>query len=538
MNRRSLLAAGAAAALAPAALAPAMGPLARPALAQPALAPPAGRVLKFVPQANLANADPVWSTVTVAANHAHMIWDQLWTFDESLTPRLQMLAGAIISEDKLTWRLALRDGLAFHDGAPVRGVDCIASLSRWMKRDGMGQRIASQLNEMRAVNDRTFEIVLKKPFPLLPMALANNCHMMPERVAKTDAFTQITDFTGSGPFRFVQNEWVSGSRAVYVKNDKYIPRNEPPSNMAGGKVVNVDRVEWIIMPDPATAAAALQTGEVDWLERPLADLIPVLNRARDVKVEDTDLLGELGIVRPNHIQPPFNAVKLRQALLAIADQKDYLAAVMGPDSPYTTQPVGIWTPGTPLATSAGMDKITGKRDLAAAKQLVAESGYKGERVVLMAPSDFPTLNALAQVTKSLCDQLGLNTEMVVNDWGSLIQRRASREPVEKGGWSIFCTSGGGFTSSNPAVYTSLWGMGDKAWFGWYASPKMEALRDAWYVAPDLASQQKLAAEMQVLAFEEVPFIPTGMWRSPIARRSNVNGILKASRPLFWNLKKA
>ncbi len=524
MKRRSLLAGAAA-----------LGATAQ--LARPAIAQGAARVLKFVPQANLANADPVWTTATVAANHAHMVWDQLWTFDEQMLPRLQMLAGVTTSDDRLTWRLALRDGLAFHDGEPVRAVDCIASLLRWMKRDGMGQRIASQLNEMRVVNDRSFDIVLSKPFPLLPMALANNCHIMPERIAKTDAFQQITEYVGSGPFRFVKEEWVSGSRAVYLRHDKYIPRSEAPSNMAGGKVVNVDRVEWIIMPDPATAAAALQTGEIDWVERPLADLIPVLSRNREVVVDNTDLLGELGIVRPNHLHPPFNNVKLRQALLMVADQKDYLAAVMGPDSPFTTQPVGIWTPGTPLASDAGMEKVTGRRDIAAARKLVAESGYKGERLVLMAPTDFPTLNAIAQVTRALCDQLGLNVEFVATDWGSLIQRRASREAVEKGGWSIFCTSGGGFTSSNPAVYTALWGTGEKAWFGWYNSPGMEALRDAWYDAADLPTQQRLGREMQVLALEEVPFVPTGMWRSPIARRSNVTGILRAARPLFWNLRK-
>ena len=511
--------------------------LAQPALAQPSLALAPSRVLRFVPQANLANPDPVWTTATVAANHAHMVWDQLWAFDEALTPRFQMLAGVTTSDDRLTWRLALRDGLVFHDGEPVRAADCVASLARWMKRDGMGQRIASQLNEMRVVSDRSFEIILSRPVPLLPMALANNCHMMPGRIAATDAFQQITAYVGSGPFRFLHDEWVSGARAAYAKFDKYVPRSETPSNMAGAKVVNVDRVEWIIMPDPATAAAALQTGEVDWVERPLADLLPVLRRTRDVVVADNDLLGELGIVRFNHLQPPFNAVKLRQALLAIADQKDYLAAVMGVDSPYTTQPVGIWTPGTPLATDAGMEKITAKRDLAAAKQLVAESGYNGEKIALMAPTDFPTLNALAQVTRALCDQLGLNVEYVATDWGSLIQRRASREPVTRGGWSIFCTSGGGFTSSNPAVYTALWGTGAKAWFGWYDSPAMEALRDAWYQAPDLPAQQRLGREMQVLAFDEVPFVPTGMWRSPLARRSNVTGILRAARPLFWNLRK-
>jgi len=527
MQRRTLLAGAAA-----------LGAAGSIGLARPAIGQGAARTLRFVPQANLANPDPVWTTTIVAANHAHMVWDQLWNFDESLTPRLQMLAGATTSADGLTWTLTLRDGLMFTDGAPVRSADCIASLLRWMKRDGMGQRIAGQMNEMKAVNDKTFEILLKKPFALIPMAFSNNCHIMPERMAKTDAFQQITEYVGSGPFRFIRDEWVSGSRAVYIKNDKYVPRSEAPNNMAGGKVVNIDRVEWHITGDPSSAAAAIQTGELDWIEQPLADLLPVLARAPGVTVETTDLFGNAGLIRFNHLHPPFNNVKLRQAVLAMVDQKDFLAAIIGVNSPLAQAGVGVFTPGTPLASDAGMEKITGKRDLAAAKKLVAESGYKGEKVVIMAPTDFAVINAMAQVTAQLCRDLGLNVDYVATDWGALVQRRASREPVEKGGWSIFCTYGDGFTFSNPAVYTALWGTGDKAWFGWYNSPKMEALRDAWYDAPDMATQQRLGREMQVLAFDEVPFAPLGLWRQPIARRNNVTGILKATRPLFWNVRKA
>jgi len=527
MQRRSLLTGAAA-----------LGVSGATGLPRPAFSQAASRTLRFVPQANLANPDPVWTTTIVAANHAHMVWDQLWNFDEGLTPRLQMLAGATISDDKLTWRLTLRDGLNFTDGVPVRSQDCIASLTRWMKRDGMGQRIASQLNEMKVISDTTFEIILKKPFALLPMAFSNNCHIMPERMAKTDAFQQITEYIGSGPFRFIRDEWVSGSLAVYMKNDKYIPRSEAPSNMAGAKVVHLDRVEWHVTGDPSSAAAAVQKGEIDWIEQPLADLLPVLARAQGVVVETTDLFGNIGIIRFNHLHPPFNNIKLRQAVMAMVDQKDYLAAIMGADSKLTQPGVGVFTPGTPLASDAGMEKLTSKRDLAAARKMVAESGYKGERVVILAPTDFAVINAMAQVTASVCKEIGLNVEYVATDWGALVQRRASREPVEKGGWSIFCTYGDGFTFSNPAVYTALWGTGEKAWFGWYNSPKMETLRDAWFEALDLATQQKLGREMQALALEEVPFIPLGLWRQPIARRSNVTGILKATRPLFWNIKKA
>ncbi len=527
MKRRSLLTGAAA-----------IGVAGATGLPRPALSQAASRTLRFVPQANLANPDPVWTTTIVAANHAHMVWDQLWNFDERLSPQLQMLAGATTSADGLTWTLTLRDGLMWHDGERVLSRDCVASLLRWMKRDGMGQRIAAQMNEMTTVDDKTFQILLKKPFALIPMAFANNCHMMPERMAKTDAFQQITEYVGSGPFRFVRDEWVSGSRAVYVKNDKYLPRNEAPNNMSGGKVVNIDRVEWIITGDPSTAASAVQTGEIDWVEQPLADLLPVLGRAPGVVVETTDLFGNAGLIRFNHMHPPFNNQKLRQAVLAVVDQNDFLAAIIGANSPLAQAGVGVFTPGTPLASDAGMEKITGKRDLAAARRLVAESGYKGERAVIMAPTDFAVINAMAQVTAQVCRDIGINVDYVATDWGALVQRRASREPVEKGGWSIFCTYGDGFTFSNPAVYTALWGMGERAWFGWYNSPKMEALRDAWFDAPDLATQQRLGREMQILALDEVPFVPLGLWRQPIARRANVTGILKATRPLFWNVKKA
>jgi peptide/nickel transport system substrate-binding protein len=527
MKRRSLIAGAAA-----------LGVSGAAGLPRPAYSQAANRVIKFVPQANLTSPDPVWTTAIVTANHAHMVFDQLWTFDEGLTPHLQMLAAAETAPDGKRWRLTLRDGLAFHDGEPVRSKDCIASLTRWMKRDGMGQRIAAQMEEMKVVNDKSWDIILKKPFPLLPMAFANNCHMMPERLAQTDAFQQIPEVVGSGPFRFLRDEWVAGSRVAYARNEKYVSRSEKPSNMAGAKIVNIDRVEWHITTDPATAAAAVQTGEIDWVEQPLSDLLPVLRRARGVVIEPKEIFGNIGIVRFNHLHPPFNNQKLRQALLAVTDQKDYLAAVMGPDSDLTQAGVGVFTPGTPLASDESMDKLNGPRDLAAAKKLVAESGYKGERAVVMAPTDFAVINALAQVTRANCEKIGINVDYVATDWGALVQRRASRESVEKGGWSIFCTYGDGFTFSNPAVYTALWGTGEKAWFGWPTSPRIEALRDAWFDAPDLAAQQKLGREMQKVAFEEVPFIPTGLWRLPIARRSNVTDILAGTRPLFWNLKKS
>jgi len=507
--------------------------LAAPALAQP------NRTLRFVPQGNLPSPDPVWTTAIVVRNNAFMIWDTLYGIDENLVAKPQMVAGHEVSQDGLRWVLTLREGLKFHDGEPVRSADCIPSITRWARRNGFGQQLLAQLDEMRALDDRRFEIRLKSPFPVLPYALGSEaCFIMPERMARTDPFQQITEFVGSGPFRFVRDEWVSGVRAVYAKFEDYVPRQEPASFLAGGKNVHFDRVEWAIMPDPAIAAAALQTGEVDWIEQPLSDLLPQLRQARGVVVDTkVDLLGSVGLIRFNHLHPPFNNPKLRRALLPAIDQDDFMAAVMGSERELARTGVGVFPLGTPLANDAGLEALTGKRDVELAKRLVRESGYKGEKVVLLSPSDFPVVQAIAQVTRDVYERVGLNVEYVSADWGTVIGRRNSREPVEKGGWSTFVTYGGGLTFANPAAYTALRGNGPDAWFGWPTSPRLEELRAAWYRAPDLEAERALARQIQTIVWDEVPFIPIGQWYQPIARRSDVTGILRSTYPLLWNARR-
>jgi peptide/nickel transport system substrate-binding protein len=505
-------------------------------LARPAVAGGAS-VLRYVPQANLANPDPIWTTATVAQLHGYMVWDTLFGVDEGLVGRPQMLAGSDTSSDGLTWTMTLRDGLLWHDGETVLSRDCIASLQRWGKRDGFGQRLISQTAEMKVVDDKTFTIRLTKPFPVMGYALgANGCFMMPERIAKTDAFTQISEYVGSGPFKFLKNEWVSGASAAYAKFDTYMPRQEAPSYFAGGKVVNFDRVEWVIMPDPATAAGALQRGEVDWWENPLFDLLPMLKTAPGIKIEVLDPLGALGVVAVNHTQPPFDNPKLLQAMLVAINQQDYLDAVLG-DQQSLGRTAGFFIPGSPLANDVGMDKILGKRDVALAKKLVAESGYKGEPVVLMSPSDQPQLTAMAQVTDAFYKSIGLNSVYTSMDWGTLVSRRASHEPSDKGGWNSFCTTWGGLNVSNPGSHFPLRGNGAGGWFGWPTDPAMEALREKWFEAADVPAQQAVCKDMQRLAFQDLPFFPTGAWFTPTGYRNNLTGFVKAGFMLFWGVKR-
>ena len=529
MKRRNLLAGGAAAGL--------VGGLARPSIAQGT----AARTLKFIPEGNLANADPIWTTTTVARNHGYMIYDTLFGVDSALTPQPQMCSGYDLSADKLTWTFRLRDGLKFHDNEPVRGVDCIASIARWAKRDGFGQRMAAQLDSMAAPDDRSFTIKLKSPFPLMLTALgkaaANVCFIMPERVAKTDAFTQISDFTGSGPFRFLKNEWTPGSLAAYARFEGYVPRQEAPSFTSGGKIANFDRIEWNIITDAATSAAAMQTGEEDWWQQPIGDLLPQLRGAKGVKVVPMTRFGSVEIIRFNQLYPPFDNVKMRQALLHVVSQKDYMQAGYGDDPTLYKTDVGVFTPGSPAATDLGMSVLTGPRDFDLAKRLVAESGYKGEKVTILAPTDYPFLEAFCEVTRDLLGKIGVAVDYVATDWGTVVQRRASKAPPAQGGWNIFSTGWEGLNLDDPGGHYPIIGSGQDAWFGWPSSPKMEQLRSDWFNAPDAPAQKKATDAIQSLVWEEVPYIPLGQFFQPAAMRDNITGVLDSPFPIFWNAKK-
>jgi peptide/nickel transport system substrate-binding protein len=507
-------------------------------LTQPAEAQP--KTLKFVPEADLRSLDPIWTTAYITRNYGYMVYDTLFAVNEKFEVQPQMVDKWTLSDDKLTYTFTLRDGLKWHDGQLVKSGDCIASIDRWSKRDPLGQKLAELTDSWSALDDKTFTLKLKKPFALALDALAkpssNVPFIMPERIAKTDAFTQITDSIGSGPFKLVKEEWVPGNKVVFVKNTDYVPRKEPPSWASGGKVVKVDRVEWLYIPDSATAAAALNAGEVDWWQMAPPDLVPLLAKNKDIKIENTDPLGSMGIIRFNQLHPPFNNPKMRQALLHIVTQRDYALAIAGSDKQGKVCP-SFFTCGSPSESKVGSEVLTGKRDLEKAKQLIKEAGYKGEKIVVLSATDQPIVHSQGLVTTELLRSAGLNAELAANDWGTLINRRAVKEPIDKGGWNIFHTWWVGPDMANPAINSPMRGAGEKAWFGWPTDPEMEKLRDAWFDAPDPATQKKLSDEMQKHAWESVPFIPTAQFVIPTAYRSNISGLLISPIAFLWNVEK-
>jgi peptide/nickel transport system substrate-binding protein len=498
-------------------------------------------VLRFIPQSDLAVLDPIWTAAYVTRNHAMMVFDTLYGMDGAYRSTPQMVAGDTTSDDGLTWNLTLRDGLLWHDGEKVLARDCVASIRRWAVRDSFGQTLLAVTDDLSAPDDRTIRFRLKRPFSLLPAALgkpgSNVCVMMPERLALTDPFKQVTEMTGSGPFRFKADERIAGARVVYERNAAYVPRPDGAASFtAGPKVVHVDRVEWTVIPDAGTAAAAMQAEEMDWWESPTPDLLPLLRRNTDLTVPPADPMGYMGTLRMNHLQPPFNNPALRRAVLGAVSQTDFMAAAAGDPSNWRCG-VGVFCPGTPMATQAGMEVLTSPRDLAAVSKAVTAAGYNGERTVLLVPSDFPSLKALGDVGADMLKRIGMNVDAQYADWGSVLQRLNKQDPVAQGGWSIFHTYWSGLDQLDPAVHVSIRGNGKAAARGWPTSERLESLRNEWLFSASLTDRKRIAAEIQEQVFIDVPYIPLGQILPPTVYRRSVTDVL-TGYALFWNLKKA
>jgi len=496
--------------------------------------------LRFVPQANLTALDPIWTSAIVTQMHGYHVFDTLYGMDGQLRPRPQMAEGHEVSANGLIWRIRLREGLRFHDGEPVRAADCAASLARWSKRDPFGQILAERVEEWRAADDRTLEIRLKRPFALLLDALAkpdaNVPFIMPERLARTDANTQISEMVGSGPYRFIRAEFVSGSRVVYEKFDGYRPRNEPADGAAGGKVAHYQRIEWHILPDPATAAAALQAGEVDWIDQPLPDLIPTLQRNRNIQVDVLNPYGIMSVMRLNHLQAPFNDRAVRQAVALSVDQSEYMRSTLGNDQSVWRECRSLFPCGTPFGTENLSPLNAAPRNLDRARAALQASGYRGEKVVIINPTDFPLIGPHGQLTADRLRRIGFNIELADTDWGTVVQRRARTQPVDQGGWSIFHTYGSALAYLNPAVSSLVKGPGASGWFGWYTSPRAQELAEAWLDAPDADRQLSIANELNRLAQDDVATVPLGQFTMRTAWRRSITGHQKGSMPYPWGVR--
>jgi peptide/nickel transport system substrate-binding protein len=497
-----------------------------------------GGTVKFIPHAGLRIVDPHWTTAYVSRNHSYLVYDTLFAMDKDFKPQPQMVDKWSASKDGLTYTFTLRKGMKWHDGAPVTARDAVASLKRWELKGPIGIKLAAVTQSLEATGELVFTLVLKEPFGLVLDALAKPSgevpFIIPERLAATDPSKQIEDYTGSGPFKFVREEFQPGAKSVYVRFADYLPRAEPPNNLSGGKVVHVDRVEWVAIPDNNTAAAALNAGEVDMYESPPVDLLPLLKTSGKVTIQVMDPLGFQMGLRFNHLQPPFNNAAMRKAVLYMVNQDDVMTVVAGSDPDFHRACNAIFFCNTPFGNTAGAEDV--KQDFAKAKQLLAEAGYKGEKVVMMDPTDLNVLHSAVLATVPQLRKGGLNVEVQAMDWGTLLTRRTSKEPSDKGGWNMLITAGSGADLIFPLSNFFINPLCDKGWFGWYCDPKMQALQDQWTRTADPAKSQALRVDMQREAYAAVPFAPLGQYQQPMAYRG-LTGVVPAVVPVFWGMKK-
>ncbi len=502
----------------------------------------AGKTITAVMHSDLRVIDPGLTTAYITRDHGYMVYDTLLATDANFKVQPQM-ADWKVSDDKLTYTFTLRDGLKWHDGTPVTAEDCVASLKRWGKNDGMGQKLMDFTASIEATDARTITLKLKEPYGLVLESIGKPSSlvpfMMPKRLAETPPGKAIPEQIGSGPFKFVAGEFQPGVKAVYEKNPDYVPRKEKASWTAGGKVVKVDRVEWITMPDAQTAVNALQSGDIDFMEVPPFDLLPALEGNPDLKVETLNKFGFQTLGRMNFVLPPFDNVKVRRAALLAMNQKDVLDALVGNAKYYQTCGA-FFVCGTPLATEAGGETLVKGGGMAEAKKALAESGYDGTPIVIMAPGDVVTLKAQPIVAAQLLREAGFKVDLQATDWQTVVTRRASQKPVKEGGWNMFFTNWVAADVMNPAVNVSIGGRGKNGgWFGWAEDAKIEQLKEAFVRASSSDEQKKIAAEIQKEAYDQVIYIPLGQYTQPSAWRKSLTGVLDGpATPIFWNIDKS
>jgi peptide/nickel transport system substrate-binding protein len=514
------------------------GALAAPFLASTGFAQSRGNVLRVIPHADLKNTDPIWTTAYISRNHGYMVYDTLFAMDGNLSPKPQMVDSWETSADGKTWTFVLRDGLRFHDGKRVTADDCAVSLKRWGKRDGMGQQLFTIVEDVRGRDAKTLEIKLTRPYGLLLDSIgkisSNVPFIMPKAIAETDPFKQVESPVGSGPFIFRKEEWVPGAKVIYVKNPDYVPRKDATSGAAGGKIVKVDRVEWIYIPDPTTCMNALMSGEVDYYEQVPGDLAPILANAPGVKIEVLDPIGSQGMMRFNHLAAPTNHPLVRRAIMRSVTQKEILAAAVG-NPEYYKECASYFPCGTPLASDTAVELA--RPDKEEAKRLLKEAGYNGEKVVIMQPTDIPISSAFALVVGKGCRDIGMNVDVQAMDWSSVTSRRAKKDPVDQGGWNMFPTWWIGGDLLNPLTSVALISNPDKAWPGWPNDARMEELRSAFAAADGLEAQKKTAAEVQKRAIEIGTHVNLGTYFVPVGYRDNVRGMIPSPVQFFWNMEK-
>lgn len=498
-------------------------------------------VFRMQQTGDLAIIDPMMTTATPTRDMAYLIWDTLFAVDSNFVVHPQMVGDYSISEDQTVYTLNLREGLKWSDGTPVTAADCVASLKRWMAKDSLGKLLEERLSSLEATDEDTITLTLKEPWGLTLDVLgkpgAYVPFMMPERLASTDPNTAITGYIGSGPFMMKVDEWVPGSKVVYVKNPYYVPRSEPADLLAGGKVAHFDRIERITFPDDVSAINALLTGDIDYMQGVPPDLIPLLEGNEHIKVYTRDPLGQSLQIVLNHTQKPFDDVRVRKAVQLAISPEEEMRAFFGERTDRFQVCAAVFFCNTPLESDAGVEPVL-KKDTAAAKALLQEAGYNGEPILVIHETDAQAGDVFATVIVQSLREAGFVVDDFITDTAGKFSRRANKGTVAEGGWHIFHTGWGGIDQMNPLTNVFAVGACGDGWFGWVCDEQIQSLRNDYLNASTQEERVAVAEALQARMHEVVAFIPAGQYFETVAVNTAIEGLQDGPVYTYWNARRA
>jgi len=493
--------------------------------------------LRVVPNAPLQILDPLSTTAYVTRDHGFMVYDTLFGTDMQGKVHPQMVDTYDVDASGKVWTFTLRAGLVFHDGSPVTAADAVASLQRWESRDTLGGALKARTASMEAIDARTFRITLSAPFgPMLealgkPSAIVP--FVMPKAVLDAAGDGPVKQIVGSGPFKFVASEFRPGERALYEKFDGYKPRAEAPSGTAGGKVVKVDKVEWVFLRDAQTAVNALRNKEVDYIDQPAFEQLPSL--MKDPALEAIPRPIALSyVMRFNTLTPPFDDVRVRRAAMLAVNQEAILRVQIGVPGAFhacaSVYPCGTTYSSTPA-------DYTGKPDFAQARKLLQQAGYDGTPIVILDSPEVLSVAKIAPIMSALLQQAGFKTRIVPLDWASWLQKRTSTAPASEGGWNIFFAAWSPYDLSMPISSAPLTANGRQGWPGWFDDAEVRSLMTRFTDAAEMADKQAIAAQIQDRILEQGAIAPLGQTdHYSVVRKGSLDGLLPriAATP-FWNV---
>ncbi len=510
-------------------------------LSTTALSTSAQEILRLQMNGDIMTLDPISTTHLTIRNASYLLYDTLFAMDAKNQIRPQMAEGYSVSDDGLTYTIALRDGLKFHDGSPVNAEDAVASIKRWAQVDGMGKLMFAKLSDISATDPKTLVIKMKEPWaqviPALGKISSNVPVIMPARLAATPASESVKEFIGSGPYSFVREEWVPGALTVFKKFEDYVPRKEEPSVAAGGKVAHFDRVEIHYIPDAATAVDALIAGEIDWMEEVPPDLLDLLEGQDSVRTIVNPGLSKSTQLVLNHKNPPFDNEKIRQALQWALDQPPFLHAAYGDKSDYYKECAAVFFCNGPYASDVNTERVL-IRDIGKAKALLKEAGYDGTPVLLQQVTDIAIQERYYSVLIPMMREAGFVVKVEPTDWATVAARRTSKAPVSDGGWNMFFTGWSYVDQSNPMTNVYVSGACDNGWFGWACSEELQKLRDEFAITTDPARQKELTARMQEVTHDLVPYIPLGEFFNVQGASTKLDGWIDSPVPFFWGVRRS